>query len=290
MAARSIPDPKSRLATIMVAPFMTCSARLPVYGLLIAAFIPATTVWGFINLQGLVLFGLYALGSLSAFVAGLVFKRGVLRGATYPFYMELPPYRVPTASVVGQRVWRGVKSFLKKAGTVILAASLLLWVALNFPAVEPPAELADDPAAADQYRLERSAAGRIGKTIEPVFAPLGFDWKIDVGLIASLAAREVIVATLAQIYAFDGGEEDEIGLGAKLKAERKPDGSPAYPLPTVLALLVFFVYALQCVSTLAVMKRETGGWRWPMVAFGYMFVVAYVGAFITHEVTAALLR
>lgn len=290
MATRTIPDPKSRLATILVAPFMTCSARLPVYGLLIAAFIPKTKVLGVLSLQGLVLFGLYFLGSVSALLAGALFKRGLLRGRTYPFFMELPPYRLPTAKVVFGHVWRGVKSFVRRAGTVILGVSLALWVLLHVPQVEVPKEIAQDATAAQTYQLEHSAAAKVGKVIEPVIAPLGMDWRIGVGMIASFAAREVIVATLAQLYSYSGDLDKELdGLGERLKAAKRADGTPAYPLPTVLALLVFYVYALQCVSTLAVMRRETGGWRWPLVAWTYMMVLAYVASFITYRVSSALL-
>jgi ferrous iron transport protein B len=281
MATRSIPDPKSRLATIMAAPFMTCSARLPVYGLLIGAFVPATTVGGIFSLQGLVLFGLYALGSLSALLAGLIFKRGLLRGKTYPFYMELPPYRLPSWRVMLSYVWRGVKAFLRKAGGIILVASMVLWATLTFPQVEPPTGLT--PSQEQAYQIEHSAAATVGKALEPVIAPLGFDWKIGVGLVASLAAREVIVATLAQIYAFEGGEDDVQGLGERMKAATREDGTPVYDLATVLSLLVFFVYALQCVSTLAVMRRETSSWRWPAIAFVYMTALAWVASFITYR-------
>jgi ferrous iron transport protein B len=288
MATRSVPDPKSRLATMMVAPFMTCSARLPVYGLLIGAFVPDARVGGVFSLQGLTMFGLYALGSLSALVAAVVFKRGALRGRTYPFYMELPPYRVPSWRVVLNYVWRGVKGFMRKAGTIILVASVVLWAMLSFPQVEPPASLAEDPAAARAYQLERSAAAQVGKAIEPAIAPLGFDWRIGIGIVASFAAREVIVATLSQIYSFEGDEEDLEGLGERLKKATRDDGAPAYTLATALSLLVFYVYALQCVSTLAVMRRETGTWRWPATAFIYMLVVAWLASFITYQLTANL--
>lgn len=283
MATRGVPDPKSRLATILVAPLMTCSARLPVYGLLIGAFVPAQTLAGFLSLQGLVLFALYLLGSLSALAAAVVFKRGLLRGKTYPFYMELPPYRLPSWRVVASYIWRGVKAFLRKAGTVILVASVALWALLSFPQVEPPPHLEPDSAQARSYQLEHSAAAQVGKVIEPAIAPLGFDWRIGIGIIASFSAREVIVATLGQIYAFSGDEEDLEGLGERLKEARKPDGTPAYNLAVALSLLVFYVFALQCASTLAVIRRETGTWRWPAVAFGYMLALAWVASFLTYR-------
>ncbi len=287
MATRSVPDNRSRLATIMVAPLMTCSARLPVYGLLIGAFVPATTVWGVFSLQGLTLFGLYLLGSLSALLAAVIFKRGALRGQTYPFYMELPPYRMPTVQVVGNYVWTGVKAFMRKAGTVILVSSVVLWALLSFPQVEPPADL--DEGAARAYQIEHSAAASVGKAMEPVIKPLGFDWRIGVGLVASLAAREVIVATLAQLYAFTGDEEDLEGLGDRIRKAKGPDGAPAYTLAVALSLLVFFVYALQCISTLAVMRRETGSWKWPAVAFTYMLVLAWGMSFLTYRAALSFL-
>jgi ferrous iron transport protein B len=283
MATRGVPDPKSRLATIMVAPLMTCSARLPVYGLLIGAFVPAKTVAGVMSLQGLVLFGLYLLGSLSALLVAVVFKRGLLRGKTYPFYMELPPYRLPSWRVVASFTWRGVKAFLRKAGTIILVASVVLWGLLSFPQVEPPADIAPDSAQARSYQIEHSAAATVGKAIEPAIAPLGFDWRIGIGIIASFSAREVLVSTLGQVYAFSGDEEDLEGLGDRLKAARKPDGSPAYNLAVALSLLVFYVYALQCSSTLAVMRRETGTWRWPALGFAYMLALAWVASFLTYR-------
>ena len=294
MAARTVPDPRSRLATILVAPLMTCAARLPVYALLIGAFVPRKTVAG-MSLQGLTLFGLYVVGSLSAFIAAAALRMLFKRRATFPFYMELPPYRWPTPKAVMRSTWSGVRAFLVKAGTIILASSVVLWALLTFPRVDAPEELlagaqTDEEAAAiaDAYALENSAGGSIGRAVEPLFEPLGYDWRIDVGILGSFAAREVIVATLAQIYAHEGGEDDIEGLGARIRAAEGPDGAPAYTLATALSLLVFFVFSLQCVSTIAVMRRETGGWRWPAFAFGYMFVLAYVGSLITYQVTSAL--
>ncbi len=294
MATRTIPDPRSRLATIMVAPLMTCSARLPVYTLLIAAFVPATTVAG-MNVQGLTMLGLYVVGSLSAFIAAAIMQRMSKRRAHFPFYMELPPYRLPTLQTVLRSTWSGVRTFLKKAGTIILGASVILWALLTFPQVDAPEEVLaaatsaeEAEAMASAYALDHTVGGRIGHAMEPAIAPLGYDWRIGVGILGSFAAREVIVATLAQIFAFDGDEDDITGLGDRIAAARGPDGAPAYTLATALSLLVFFVFSLQCVSTLAVMKRETGGWKWPAIAFGYMFVLAYVGAWITYRVATAL--
>ena len=285
MATRTIPSPRDRLVTILVAPLMTCSARLPVYALLISAFVPERSVWGPIGLQGLILLGLYLAGAVAALVVAALFKKTIVRGDGLPFTMELPTYRWPTARVWFSQVLGSAWAFIRRAGTIILAASIILWVLLNFPKVDTPAQL--DPGAASAYALEHSAAGRIGHFIEPAIAPLGFDWKIGVGLIASLAAREVIVATLAQVYA-TGGEEGD-SLREALRSDRDPEtGDLIFSPATVGALLVFFVFALQCTSTLAIMRRETNSWRWPAFAFGYLFVLAYTMSFLTHRVITAL--
>jgi ferrous iron transport protein B len=279
MATRTIPSPGNRLVTILVAPLMTCSARLPVYTLLIAAFVPALRVGGVLSLQGLVLLGLYLLGALSALVVAAVLKRTLVRGEGLPFYMELPPYRLPTLRLLASQVWGSTRAFLKRAGTIILAVSILLFALLNFPRVEAPAELSTAEAAS--YALERSVAGRVGQAIEPLIAPLGFDWKIGVGLIASLAAREVIVSTMAQIYATT---DEGASLRQAIRADVDPrTGAPVFDAPTVAALLVFFVFALQCMSTIAVMRRETNSWRWPAFAFGYLLVLAYGASFAAHR-------
>jgi len=284
MATRTIPSPRQRLVTILVSPLMTCSARLPVYALLIGAFVPATTVWGFLGLQGLVLLGLYLLGATAALVAASVLSRSVGRGDALPFYLELPPYRVPPLRLLASQVWGAARAFLRRAGTIILGVSIVLWVLLSFPRTAPPPEAT--PAEAARSALEHSAAGRIGHALEPAIAPLGFDWKIGVGLIASLAAREVIVATLAQIYA---ATDDGAGsLRDAIRADRDPrTGRPVFTPASVAALLVFFVFALQCASTLATMRRETNSWRWPAFAFGYLLALAYGASFLTYRVVSA---
>jgi len=284
MATRTIPSPRDRLVTILVAPLMTCSARLPVYALLISAFVPETTVWGPIGLQGLVLLGLYVGGAAAALAVAALFKRTLIRGDGLPFAMELPTYRWPTLRVWASQVFESGWAFLRRAGTIILIASILLWVLLSFPRVEAPAHLDEQAAAA--YSLEQSAAGRLGHAIEPAIAPLGFDWKIGVGLIASLAAREILVATLAQIYAA-GSEEETDSLRDALRSDVRADGRPVFDAPTVAALLVFFVFALQCTSTIAIIKRETNSWRWPAFAFTYLFALAYGMSFVAHRLVAA---
>jgi ferrous iron transport protein B len=284
MATRTIPSPRQRLVTILVSPLMTCSARLPVYALLIGAFVPATTVAGFLGLQGLVLLGLYALGASAALLVAGVLSRTVGRGDALPFYLELPPYRVPPLRLLASQVWGAARAFLRRAGTIILAVSIVLWVLLSFPRTPPPPGATPEQAA--RAALEHSVAGRIGHALEPAIAPLGFDWKIGVGLVASLAAREVIVATLAQIYATS---EDEAGsLREAVRADRDASGRPVFTPATVAALLVFFVFALQCASTLATMRRETNSWRWPAFAFGYLLALAYAASFVTHRVVGAL--
>jgi ferrous iron transport protein B len=284
MATRTIPSPRDRLVTILVAPLMTCSARLPVYALLIGAFVPAVPIFGPLGSQGLVLLGLYLLGSLSAFAVAGLLKRTMLRGEGLPFYMELPPYRIPTLRLWFSQVWGSVWAFLRRAGTIILVANVLLWVLLNFPQVEAPAGASETQAA--RHALESSLAGRAGHVIEPLVEPLGFDWKIGVGLLASLAAREVIVSTLAQIYS---AAEGESSLRSAVQRDVDPrTGRKVFTPATVAALLVFFVFALQCFSTIAVMRRETNSWRWPAFAFSYLLVLAYSASFATQRIVAAL--
>jgi ferrous iron transport protein B len=228
--------------------------------------------------------GLYLLGATSALVVAALLKRWLLPGEGLPFSMELPSYRIPTFRLWANQVWRSVYAFLRRAGTIILATAIVLWALLTFPRVEAPVGLTD--AETQRYSLEHSFAGQLGHAIEPAIAPLGFDWKIGVGLVASLAAREVIVATLAQIYA----STDE---GASLRTAIRRDVNPrtgraTFSPATVASLLVFFVFALQCMSTLAVMRRETNSWRWPTFAFCYLLTIAYCASFVTYRVVGVL--
>lgn len=285
MATRTIPSPRDRLVTILVAPLMTCSARLPVYTLLISAFVPDRAVVGPLRLQGLVLLALYLGGATAALGVAALIKRTLVRGDSLPFTMELPTYRRPTLGLWFSQVFSSVKAFLRRAGTIILLATVVIWCLLHFPRVEAPPGL--DERAAAAHALEQSFAGRLGHALEPAIAPLGFDWKIGVGLVASLAAREIIVATLAQIYA-TGGDEGA-SLRDALRADRDPDtGRPVFTPATVAALLVFFVFALQCTSTIAIMRRETNSWRWPAFAFAYLFTLAYAASFLAHRLVGAL--
>jgi ferrous iron transport protein B len=278
LSARTIPSPRDRLSTILVAPFMPCSARLPVYTLLIAAFIPAVSVGGVLSLQALVMLGLYVLGSFTALASAALLNRTMLRGTPARFYMELPPYRMPTIKLLAAQVWSSARAFLERAGTIILAVALIFWVLLTFPRMEAVPGL--DATQQTQAQLEQSVAGTMGQTLEPVIEPLGFDWRIGVGLVASFAAREVIIATLAQTYAVGDGDFD--GLRAALRRDS------VFSVATALSLLVFFVFALQCTSTIAVMGRETGSWQWPTLAFFYMLALAYAGSFVTYQLARML--
>ncbi|RMF18540.1 MAG: ferrous iron transport protein B, partial [Candidatus Dadabacteria bacterium] len=286
MAARTIEHAPTRLVTVLVAPLMTCSARLPVYALLIGAFVPKMTVAGVFNAQGLVLFALYALGVLGALLLARLISRRVERGIPVPMILELPIYRWPdwknVALTLRDRAW----IFVRRAGTVIFGMSILLWFGLNFPRDLPNERMLRANGASDDivmgYRLEHSAVGRAGKLLEPVVAPLGYDWKIGVSLIASFAAREVMVATLGTIYNLGETDEESISLRDALRAD------PTWDLATALSVLVFYVFALQCMSTVAVMKRETGGWRWPLRALGITYGIAWVAAFATYHLVRVL--
>ncbi|MEI6621637.1 MAG: ferrous iron transporter B [Actinomycetes bacterium] len=283
MSTRTIPSSRNRLATILVAPLMTCSARLPIYTLLIAAFVPNNTVFGPLHLQGLVLFGLYLLGTASALLIAALLKKTALRADPLPFYMEMPPYRVPGAKLVVLQVWDSAKYFLRKAGTIILGATIVLWVLLHVPMVSAPPGLSVQQQGS--YQMEHSVAGDLGRAVEPVFAPLGFNWQINVALISSLASREVFVSTLGQISA----ETTTADLSATMTTEVDPvTGKPVFGPGTVAAILIFFVFALQCVSTIAVMRRETNSWKWPILAFCYMFALAWLGGFIAYNVANAI--
>jgi ferrous iron transport protein B len=283
MSTRTIPSSRDRIATIMVAPLMTCSARLPVYTLLIASFIPNAVIWGPLRLQGLVLFSLYLLGSVSALLIAGILKKTKLRSDSLPFYMEIPPYRIPGWRLVATQCWDSSKYFLRKAGTIILGTSMVLWILLNVPNVTAPPEFNEQQATS--YQLQNSVAGTIGRTVEPVFKPLGFNWEINIALIASLSAREVFVSTLGQIESAQS--DDETSIGEALVSATNPDGSPVYTPGAVAALLVFFVFALQCMSTIAVMRRETNSRRWPLFAFSYMFALAWVGGFLGNTIVTA---
>jgi ferrous iron transport protein B len=265
MATRTIENKRDRIATILIAPFMTCSARLPVYTLVIAAFIPEKPILGvFFGTRAAALLGLYVLGFLAAILTARLLKSTVLKSTRSPFMLEMPPYRWPTWQSLALRLIDRSKVFLRRAGTVILAVAIVIWVLSNLPIHNGKAP-----------GIEHSLAASIGHAVEPAIRPLGFNWKIGIGLITSLAAREVIVGTLGTIYGIEGTSQSA-SLQATLRHELTPGGAAA--------LLVFFAFAMQCMSTLAVVRRETGGWRWPAIQFAYMTVFAYVFAFLANRV------
>ncbi len=302
MATRVIPNRRDRIATIIAAPFMTCSARLPVYALLIAAFVPAKKV-GFMNLQGLVLFGLYMFGIIMGILTALLIRQTALRGPKPPFALMLPAFRRPNVRTVLMQLLGRAKVFLYRAGTVIFAVAVVVWALAYYPrsadiapfveeqrlaaeATLSGQELAtalsgiENLAAAQQ--LEQSWLGRAGHFVEPVFTPLGWDWRVSSAVIAGFPAREVVVAVLGTVYAV-GDEADEATLSGRLRSAHWPDGSPVFTLPMVFGLLIFYACCLQCAATLAVIRRETNTWRWPAFAWVYMTSIGYVGALLVYQ-------
>lgn len=273
MSTRSIQDPRDRLATILVAPLMTCSARLPVYALLIGAFIPQKTVWGVFNQQGLVLFGLYAAGILSALAMSWIMKKWRRDKSEHPLMLELPSYRLPHVRDLAVGLYERGMIFLKRVGGIILALTILLWVLLSFPAA---------PAGATMPAIDYSYAGQIGHAMAAFFAPLGFNWQICIALIPGLAAREVAVSSLATVYALSAADDDAASQALT------PLISDGWSLATALSLLVWYIYAPMCISTLATIKRETNSWKQMGFAAFYLFAAAYVAALITYQVTRAL--
>jgi len=306
MATRVIPNRRDRIATILAAPFMTCSARLPVYALLIAAFVPSTS-FGPLNLQGLVLFGLYLLGIAGGVGTALLLKRSVLRGSNPIFMLALPEFRFPDLRSVILKLFDRARIFLRRAGTIIFAVAVVVWALAYFPrsasiedgriaargeaalslsgqALQVELDRVDNEAAAEH--LAQSLLGRAGQAIEPVFVPLGWDWRVSAAVIAGFPAREVVVAVLGTIYAV-GGQADEVSLAERLQSVTWPDGRPIYSLPMVLGLLVFYAWCLQCAATLAVIGRETNSWRWPVIAWTYMTILGYVGALTIYQIGTA---
>jgi ferrous iron transport protein B len=274
MATRSISDPRDRLTTIFVAPLMTCSARLPVYALLIAAFIPEKTVWGFLNLQGLVLFALYMSGIVSALVVATVLKIFQKDKSQHALLMELPSYRIPDIKSVWIGLLDRAKIFLKRVGGIIFALSILLWFLCTFP--QPP-EGATLPA------IDYSLAGMLGHLMQPIFAPLGFNWQICIALIPAMAAREVLVASLGVVYALSVTDEDAVTQGL---SQLISQGDLSWSLATGLSLLVWFIYAPHCLATLATVKRETGSWQTVAGMTAYLFGLAYLMAFLTYQIAS----
>jgi ferrous iron transport protein B len=306
LATRTLERRRDRLLTMLVVPLMTCSARLPVYSLVIAALFPAKTVLGVFPAQGLLMVCMYAFSVLIALIAAWVLSRTLkpLRGKRLPFVIELPPYRMPHLRDVARMMWQRTSVFLKEAGTVILVCTIALWALLSFPReLEQPskdyaalARAAASPAAAAALEhewqgelLRRSYGGRLGHLLEPAIEPLGFDWKIGVGLIGAFAAREVFVSTLGVVYSIgDEVDEADVTLRQKIRAEVRADGTRVYSPLVGLSLMVFFALACQCMSTLAVVKRETGTYRWPAFLFAYMTGLAWVASFLVFQVGRVL--
>jgi ferrous iron transport protein B len=275
MATRTIENKRDRLATILVTPFMTCSARLPVYMLLIAAFIPNIAyLHGFLGLRTLVMLGLYLAGFVAAMTTARLLKSSVLKSSETPFILELPQYRMPTLRSLAIRLWERARIFLRNAGTVILCVTLALWVLAHLPVIHTAGGAMAAPELAD------SVIGRLGHFIEPAIAPLGFNWKIGIGLLSSVLAREVMVSTMGTLYGADPGTQ-ALNLQTALHHDMTLGGA--------LALMIFFAFAMQCTSTMAVVRRETNSWKWPAVQFLYMLAMAYGAAFVVNHVAMAFL-
>lgn len=305
LATRTMERRRDRILTMLVVPLMTCSARLPVYALIIGALFPPTRVFGWVPVQGLLMVGMYLFATFTTLVAAAVLGRTVVHGRSVPLLLELPRYRWPSLTTIVRNMLQRAREFLTEAGTVILACTMVLWVLLSFPkpdsvdaspseeatpsavlepAVGAPgveAGAAEAPAAA--VALQQSYGARLGKALEPAMAPLGFDWKITVGIIGAFSAREVFVSTLGLVFGLEDADSTPEPLRDRMRAETRAEGAPAYPPLVGLSLLVFFALACQCMSTLAVVKRETGSWRWPALLFVYMTTLAYVASFIVYQ-------
>jgi len=273
MGSRTIDNPKDRLVTILVSPLLSCSARLPVYTLMIAVMLPKD--FSALQKAGLML-GLYLMGVVAAFGMACLFRRTLFKGESSLLLLEMPPYRKPSLKVTLLRMWERSNIFLRQAGTVILAIAILIWALSTYP---KPA----DPHASKSEALAHSVAGRLGHAIEPVIAPLGYDWKIGIGILSSFAAREVFVGTMSVIYSIENGEENTPALRDAMLADKRPDGSRTYSPLVCLSLLVYYVLAMQCLSTLAVVRRETNSWKWPVFQAVYMSSLAWAASFLIFQ-------
>ncbi|WP_316817903.1 ferrous iron transport protein B [Pedobacter nyackensis] len=300
MSARNIESWKDRIITIMVAPLVSCSARLPVYTLLIGLVVPEKMIWGFINLQGLTLMGMYVISIFAAILVAFVMNFFIKAKEKSYFIMELPVYRMPRWSNVLYTMYEKSKTFVVEAGKVIIAISIILWVMATYGPSDRFAEIDKKYEAIEAQKdsvqistlerdksaekLENSYAGILGHAIEPVIKPLGFDWKIGIALITSFAAREAFVGTMATIYSVDGGDEDVVTIRDKMRAAKNPDtGLPVFSFATAFSLMLFYAFAMQCMSTVAVVYRETKSWRWPMIQLVYMTALAYVASLIAYQ-------
>ena len=283
LGTRVVANPRDRLATILAAPFMTCSARLPVYALLIAAFVPQRTLFGgLLNLQGVVLLGLYFLGIFGGILTAFLLKRTLLKGPTPTFLMEMPAYRRPRLKSVATKLYMRARVFLVRAGTLIFGVAIVVWGLSSFPR----AAAVDGVPVSGSVQLEQSYLGQAGRFVEPAFRPLGWDWRVSASVLASFPAREVVIAALGTIYAVE--EEDTVRLAEALGRSKHADGRPVYSLPMVLGLLVFYAFCLQCISTMAAMARETNSWKWPAFAWAYMTGLGYVCALLIFQIGTAL--
>jgi len=292
LGARTISSFRDRLVTILMIPYMSCSARLPIYILLISAFFESDRAVGPFTLGGLVLLGMYALSTASAIAIGALYKRTILRSPTPPLVLELPPYRLPRLRNTFLHVYDRTGDFVREAGTVILAMTVVLWALLSFPKPpEPPGAAATEQVTATESTepaadsaIVTSIGGRIGRAIEPALAPMGQDWRVGIAILGSFAAREVMVSTLGLVYGIEGADDDDLPLRGALRSARQADGSPRYTRLSALALMVFYVYACLCMSTIAVVRRETRSWRWPLFMFSSMTLLAYLAAVLVYQV------
>lgn len=277
LATRTIENRRDRMVTILVAPLMSCSARLPVYTVLIAGFIPTTRLWGIVSLPALVMVAMYLLGLVAALGMAALFKRTLFRGEAPLFLMELPPYKLPVPKTVLLQTWERSSEFVQRAGTVILAISIILWFTMRFPG---------DSRQPSSERLRNSIAGHAGRWLEPLIQPFGMDWKVGIGILGSFAAREVFVSTMATVYAVDDSDEEKQSTSVRqqMQAERDPvTGKPRFTALSAVALMVFYVLAMQCISTLATVRRETESWKWPLFQWVYMCTLAWVAATVVYQ-------
>lgn len=289
MSTRTIEDKGERMATIMTLPLITCSARLPVYVLLIGTFIPSYQILGLFNSQAVALFFLYFLGSFLALIMAKIFRLSLFKSKSKSFFIEMPIYQKPTLKIAWKQMYSQSKVFLKKAGTTIFALSILIWFLSSFPRINENDYKDFSKEKIASIQLEKSAIGTLGKTIEPVIKPLGYDWKVGVGILIAFGARELFVSGMGTMYSLGDVDENSKSLRERLKQEKNLDtGLPTFNLPVVWSLLVFFAFACQCMSTLAIVKKETQSWKWAAVMFGYMTVLAYVGAFFTNKIVTWL--
>jgi ferrous iron transport protein B len=285
-ATRIIRDPRERLTTILVLPLMTCSARIPTYALVLSTFFAARGAW----FKATIFVGLYFAGIVSGLVASLALRRTATKGRSLPLVLEMPSYRLPQARVIARKGAQASWRFLRDVGTTILAVSAVLWALLTIPMPGTSVSRENPPAALQTPAppIQRSIAAAVGKSLEPATAPLGFDWRINVGLIGSFGARELMVGTMGVIFGIENASDDPSPLSDRIRQAKKPNGAPAYSTRTALALLAFFVFACQCMSTVAAIRRETKTWRWPAFVLAYTYVVAYAAAFIVYQVGGLL--